>query len=234
MDDLLKIAGMIDHTLLHPTATSDDLKRECDISRKYKFASLCVKPYMVEETATLLSGSGVKVCCVIGFPSGNSSILSKVYEANDACINGAHEVDMVINVGKALEGDWAYIEKEIGEIAEACHDNGAELKVIIETDYVNKEDDIIKLCEICTKVGADYVKTSTGFGYHKNEEGNLYYIGATVDHIKLIKASIGPNVKIKASGGIRTIEQAKALVQAGAGRLGTSAGVSIAEQITAE
>ena len=165
MTKVQELAKMIDHSILHPTMTDEDLKRECLIAKKYDVASVCVKPYMVKQTKELLEGSTVLVGCVIGFPAGNSTIQVKVFETETACKDGAVEIDMVINIGKAIQGEWIYIEEEIKAITEASHKHNAIVKVIFETDYVTKNEDLIRLCEICTKVGADYVKTSSGFPF---------------------------------------------------------------------
>lgn len=224
-----ELAKMIDHTILHPMLGYEDLKKDCEIAMKYNVASLCVKPYMIKDTAKLLSGSDVKVCCVIGFPHGNSSIPVKVFETIQACKDGAQEVDMVINVAKALEGEWDYLLQEIKEIADACHDNGATLKVIFETDFLGSEE-IAKVSEICTEAGADYVKTSTGFGFVKGDDGKYSYVGATDENLKLMKSKIGPNVKIKASGGIRTLDRLLEVKEIGCARAGATATVAIMEE----
>jgi len=165
-----ELAKMIDHFILHPTLTDEDLKKECEVALKYNVASVCVKPYAVDQATELLTGSDVLVGCVIGFPAGNSTIPVKVFEAEQAVNDGAVEIDMVINIGKALGDDWSYIEQEIKAVTDACHNDGAIVKVIFETDFVNREEDIIRLCEICTKVRADYVKTSSGFGFVKQAD----------------------------------------------------------------
>ena len=221
---------MIDHSLLHPTMTDEDLKTGCEIARKYDVASVCVKPYAVPAAVGLLKGSDVLVGCVIGFPAGNSAVNVKVYEAEQACRDGAVEIDMVINIGKALQGDWDYIEEEISAVTGACHRNGAIVKVIFETDYVSTEADIVKLCEICTKVDADYVKTSTGFGFVKGADGKYSYQGATIPNLKLMKASVGPGVKVKAAGGVRTLDGLIAVQEAGCTRCGATATVAIMEE----
>ena len=164
------LAKMIDHSILHPTMTDADLKKECEIAKKYDVASVCVKPYMVPMAVDLLKGTDVLIGCVIGFPAGNSTVDVKVFEAAKACKDGAVEIDMVINIAKALQGDWDYLEREIGSVTGICHELGAIVKVIFETDYVTKESDILKLCQICTKVCADYVKTSSGFGFVKGNQ----------------------------------------------------------------
>lgn len=229
MNKVQELAKMIDHSILHPTMTDEDLKRECAVAAKYDVASVCVKPYAVRQAVEALKGSDVLVGCVIGFPAGNSAIEVKVFETETACNDGAVEIDMVINIGKALGGDWAYIEKEIGEVTKACHKNGAIVKVIFETDYVSKEEDIVKLCQICTKVGADYVKTSSGFGFVKQPSGDYNYKGATIPVLELMKKSVGPKVKVKAAGGVRTLEGLLAVQKAGCTRCGATATITILE-----
>ena len=224
-----ELAKMIDHSILHPTMTDEDLKRECEVAKKYDVASVCVKPYAVPLAVDALKGSDVLVGCVIGFPAGNSSIEVKVFETEKACADGAVEIDMVINVGKALQGDWDYVEKEIGAVTEASHKHNAIVKVIFETDYVTKESEIVKLCEICTKVGADYVKTSSGFGFVKGDDGKYSYVGATIPNLKLMKASVGPEVKVKAAGGVRTLDQLIAVKEAGCTRSGATATITMME-----
>ncbi len=230
MDKVKQLAKMIDHSILHPTLTDVDLRRECEVAKKYDVASVCVKPYAVKQAVELLKGSDVLVGCVIGFPAGNSSIAVKVFETETACKDGAVEIDMVINIGKALQGDWDYIEQEIGAVTAACHKNNAVVKVIFETDYVNKDEDIIKLCQICTKVGADYVKTSTGFGFVKGDDGKFFYRGATISHLELMKKSVGPAVKVKASGGVRTLDELLAVQKAGCSRSGATATAVMIEE----
>lgn len=229
MNKVKELAKMIDHSILHPAMTDEDLKRECEVAAKYNVASVCVKPYAVKQAVGLLKGTDVLVGCVIGFPAGNSAIEVKVFETETACNDGAVEIDMVINIGKALQGDWNYIEKEIGAIANECHKNNAILKVIFETDFITKKEDIIKLCEICTNVGADYVKTSSGFGFVKGEDGKYSYEGATIPNLELMKKSVGPNVKVKAAGGVRTLDGLLEVQKAGCSRCGATATVSILE-----
>lgn len=221
---------MIDHSILHPTMTDTDLKRECEVAKKYNVASVCVKPYAVKQAVDLLKNTDVLVGCVIGFPAGNSAIEVKVFETEIACRDGAVEIDMVINIGKALQGDWDYIEKEIGTVTETCHSNGAIVKVIFETDYVTRPGDIQKLCEICTKVEADYVKTSTGFGFVKGTDGKYSYEGATIKNLEIMRESSGPKVKLKAAGGVRTLDGLLAVKEAGCSRCGATATISILEE----
>jgi deoxyribose-phosphate aldolase len=229
MDKVKELAKMIDHSILHPTMTDEDLKRECEMAKKYDVASVCVKPYAVKQAVQLLKGTDVLVGCVIGFPAGNSAIPVKVFETENACNDGAVEIDVVINIGKALQGDWDYIEKEIGAVTQKCHESGAIVKVIFETDYVTQKEDIVKLCEICTRVGADYVKTSTGFGFVKGDDGKYAYTGATISNLELMKKSVGPGVKVKAAGGVRSLDGLLAVQKAGCSRCGATATVKILE-----
>jgi deoxyribose-phosphate aldolase len=230
MPTVKEIARMIDHSILHPTMTDDDLERECKIAAKYSVASVCVKPYAVKRAAKLLKGSGVKTGCVIAFPHGNSSTEVKVFEAELACNDGAVEIDMVINIGKALSGDWEYVEDEIRAIAEACHKNNAIVKVIFETDYITRENDKIRLCEICSRAGADFVKTSTGYGFVKKSDGSYSYLGATLEDIRLMRAYSAPNVQVKCAGGVRTLDDLLKMREAGATRSGATATVAILEE----
>ncbi|WP_319270312.1 deoxyribose-phosphate aldolase [uncultured Draconibacterium sp.] len=230
MTSVQELAKMIDHSILHPTMTDNDLKRECAVAAQYNVASVCVKPYAVKQARQLLENTDVYVGCVIGFPAGNSAIEVKVFEAETACNDGAVEVDMVINIGKALQGDWEYIELEISSVTNVCHKNGAIVKVIFETDYVADKVDIKKLCEICTKVGADYVKTSSGFGFVKGADGRYSYMGATIENLKLMRENSGPNVKIKAAGGVRTLDGLLAVREVGCTRCGATATVAILEE----
>lgn len=230
MNKFQEIAKMIDHSILNPVYTDADLRKECEIALKYNVASVCVKPYAVQQAVEILKGSDVLVGCVVGFPAGNSSIAVKAYETEQACKDGAVEIDMVINIGKAIQEDWAYIEKEIKTVVDAAHEYGAITKVIFETDYVTRDEHKIKLCQICTAVGAEYVKTSTGFGFVKGADGNYSYTGATAHDIELMKKHSGPNVKIKAAGGVRTLSELLKFKELGISRCGASATVAIMEE----
>ena len=224
-----ELAKMIDHSILHPTMTDEILVRECEVAKKYDVASVCVKPYAVEKAKTLLEGTDVAVGCVIGFPHGNSSTKIKILEAEMACKEGAVEIDMVINIGKALGGDWDYIEQEIKAVTDVCHQNNAIVKVIFETDFITKTEDKIKLCEICTKVGADFVKTSSGYGFVKQADGSYNYIGATIDDLLLMRKYSGPNVQVKAAGGVRTLDELLKVKETGATRCGATATITMLE-----
>ena len=230
MDKVRELAKMIDHSILHPTLTDEDLRKECEVAAKYNVASVCVKPYAVKQAVALLHDSDVLVGCVIGFPAGNSAIEVKVFEAEVACHDGAVEIDMVVNIGKALQRDWDYIEEEIAAVTGACHKNGAIVKVIFETDFITLEEDIIQLCKICTKAGADYVKTSTGFGFVKGSDGKYSYEGATIKNLNIMRENVGTAVKLKAAGGVRTLDGLLAVQQAGCSRCGATATVAILEE----
>lgn len=217
------LAKMIDHSILQPTHTDEDLVKQCEVAMKYEVASVCVKPYAVKLAVGKLKGSSVKVGCVIGFPHGNSSTEVKVFEAEKACLDGATEIDMVINIGKTLGGDWNYVEREIKSVTDICHKNNAIVKVIFETDFVTKTDDKIRLCEICTRVGADFVKTSTGYGFVKQSNGDFNYKGATLEDVELMRKHSGPAVQVKCAGGVRTLDDLLKMKEAGATRSGATA-----------
>ncbi len=223
MTTVKELAKMIDHSILNPAMTDSDLKRECEVAKKYDVASVCVKPYAVKLAVEQLRGTEVKVGCVIGFPHGNSSTAVKVFEAEQACNDGAVEIDMVVNIGKVLGDDWDYVEKEIKAVTNTCHQNRAIVKVIFETDYITSAEGKIRLCKICTKAGADFVKTSTGYGFVKKPNGDYNYTGATVEDIKLMRKHSGQNVQVKCAGGVRTLDDLLKMKEAGATRSGATA-----------
>lgn len=230
MNKIAELAKMIDHSLLHPTMTDEDLKRECAVAKQYQVASVCIKPYAVPLAVDELQGSGVQVGTVIGFPQGNSTIDIKVAETVKACQDGASEIDMVVNIGKVLQEDWDYIRKEIKAICEAAHTRNAILKVIFENDFLPKDSYKIKLCQICSEVGVDYVKTSTGYGFVKGKDGTYSYQGATHNDLKLMREHSGPKVQVKAAGGVRTLDDLLAVRALGATRVGASATTAILEE----
>ena len=225
----MNLVSLIDHAILHPTATDEDLVRECALAAELGVASVCVKPYMVARAIALLADSNVAVGTVIGFPQGGNLTAVKVAEASLACEQGAVELDMVINIAKALEEDWDYITTDIRGVLNIALQQNAILKVIFETDYITSAPAKQKLCEICSQLGVGFVKTSTGFGYTKQVSGDYNYQGATLDDIKLMTQHTTNHVAVKASGGIRTTSAAQAMVDAGATRLGTSASQAIAD-----
>lgn len=213
-----QLAAMIDHTLLKPTATTRDIRQLCIEAMAEGFAAVCVNPVHVECAAKMLAGSGVAVCTVIGFPLGATTPSVKKKEAEEAINNGAREVDMVINIGALKEGNHDLVVADIRGVVEAVTAllPGGLVKVIIETGYLNHGEKITA-CRLVRQAGAHYVKTSTGFGPG----------GATVEDVKLLRENLPPEMGVKASGGIRTTGQALALIEAGAARLGTSAGQAL-------
>lgn len=210
----MKLNKLIDHTLLKPEATKAQIEKLCGEAKEYDFKSVCVNPYYVKYAKELLKESDVLVCTVIGFPLGQNTTAIKVAETKDAIQNGADEIDMVINIGALKSRDVDYVLNEIKEIRKAC--KGKTLKVIIETCLLTDEEKITA-CKLSNEAGADFVKTSTGFSTH----------GATVEDVKLIRETVGEDMGVKASGGIRDRETALKMVEAGATRLGVSAGVEI-------
>jgi deoxyribose-phosphate aldolase len=223
------LAKMIDHSLLHPTMTDDDIRKGCELARRCDVATACVKPYSIPLAREVLAGSDVGVCPVIGFPHGNSATAIKVKEAEAAAQAGGSEIDMVINIGKALGGDWPYVASEIQAINVVVVANGAILKVIFENDYL-RESHIIKLCEICSTIGVAFVKTSTGYGFVKQENGMYSYQGATVAHLKLMRRHCPPSVQIKAAGGVRTLDDLLLVRSLGVTRIGATATETILEE----
>ena len=230
MDKVKELAKMIDHSILHPTMTDEDLKKECEVAKIYDVASVCVKPYAVKQAVELLKGTDVEVGCVIGFPHGNSSIEVKAFETQKAVEDGATEIDMVVNIGKVLGGQWDYVEEELAAIVKITKENNAILKVIFENDYLGEDSDKIRLCEICSKLKIDFVKTSTGFGFVKTEDGKYSYEGATEHDLKLMRKHSDPEVQVKAAGGVRTLDQLLKVKELGCTRSGATATVAILEE----
>ncbi|MBR4462906.1 MAG: deoxyribose-phosphate aldolase [Erysipelotrichaceae bacterium] len=208
-------AKYIDHTVLKIGTSLETVKRFCDEAKEYHFASVCVNPCNIAFVANELKGSGVKTCCTIGFPLGQNTTKMKAYEATEAIENGAEEIDMVINVGRLKDKDYDYVRNEIKAVVDVCHPNVL-LKVIIETCELTDEEKV-KACELAKEAGADFVKTSTGFG-----KG-----GATVHDVRLMKETVGPDMKVKASTGINNRVICDEMIEAGAVRMGTSKGIYI-------
>jgi deoxyribose-phosphate aldolase len=213
------IASLIDHTLLKPEATPEQIAQLCYEAKKYNFASVCVNPTNAKLCAELLKGSPVKVCAVVGFPLGATAPDVKAYEALDAIRDGACEIDMVINIGALKAGDLDLVERDISAVVNTCHANGAICKVIIEAALLTNEEKI-QACTLAKKACADFVKTSTGFGPG----------GATVEDVALMRQVVGSEMGVKAAGGIRTLETLKSMVRAGATRIGASASVKIMQE----
>jgi deoxyribose-phosphate aldolase len=212
------LAHMIDHTLLKPEASHDQIAQLCYEARKYGFASVCVNPTNVKLCAQLLEGSGVPVCTVVGFPLGATPAEVKVFEAQQAIREGASEVDMVINVGALKSRDYELVEQDVASVARACHAGNAILKVIIEAALLTDEEKVTA-CQLCKVAKADFVKTSTGFGPG----------GATPEDVALMRRVVGPAMGVKAAGGIRTFKDAQRMIAAGATRIGASASVKIVQ-----
>ena len=215
-------ASYIDHAVLHPTQTDQDLHKECAMCQKMGVASVCVKPYMVPQAAELLADSTVKVSTVIGFPHGASATETKSAEARWACLQGASELDMVVNIGRVLSEDWIYVELDIEAVVQEAQACGALTKVIFECGLLPNDEQKIRLCEISRRVDASFVKTSTGFGLVKQSDGTLKATGATEHDVTLMRKHCGTRVGVKASGGIRNLAKARRFIELGATRLGTS------------
>lgn len=213
----MDINSMIDHTLLKPNSSKDEIEQLCNEAIKYQFAAVCVNPYYVSYCKKLLKNTDVKIATVVGFPLGASTKNTKVFETIDAINKGADEIDMVINIAALKDGAYQVVSDEIKDIVKAAHKRVL-VKVIIETCLLN-DDEKKKACELALEAGADFVKTSTGFSTG----------GATVEDVKLMKSVVGDKMQVKASGGIRDLEAAKMMIEAGATRLGTSSGVKIVE-----
>ncbi len=214
-----KIAGIIDHTLLKPNVSDQQVQVLCDEAKKYNFASVCVNPTYIAMAKKHLAGTNVKVCTVIGFPLGANTTQTKIFEATDAWGLGADELDYVVNISDVLNGRFEAVETEMNQFAQLKEQNSLVIvKVILETCYLNEEL-ITRLCMMAKAAGLDFVKTSTGFGSG----------GATIEHVALMRQTVGQELGVKASGGIRTYEDAAKMIEAGASRIGTSAGVVIVD-----
>jgi len=229
MCSVKELAKMIDHSLLHPTMTDEIMQRECDVAKKYDVASVCIKPYAVKDAVKWLEGSNVLVDTVIGFPHGSSTIDIKMLETEKALADGAGEIDMVVNIGKVLQEDWPYIEKEISAINKVTVKNSVILKVIFENDYLPEDKFKIKLCEICSDVKVAFVKTSTGYGFVKGKDGKYSYTGATEHDLKLMRKHSAPEVQIKAAGCVRTLDDLLKVRSLGVTRVGATATVTMLE-----
>ena len=211
-----ELAKYIDHTNLKAYASTEEIKKLCDEAKEYGFYAVCVNPYRVKDAAEFLKGTDIKIASVVGFPLGATFTEAKVQETIMAINNGAKEIDMVINIGALKDGDYEFVEKDIREVVNAAHGAGAIVKVIIETCYLT-DDEKRKACELAKNAGADFVKTSTGFGT----------AGAKVEDVKLMREVVGDDMGVKAAGGIHTAQEAIAMIEAGATRIGASRSVQI-------
>lgn len=219
---LNELAKMIDHSLLHPTMTDAEVRTGCELSRDYGVATACVKPYSIHQALEIFAGTDVLACAVIGFPHGNSTTGIKVAEAEAAALAGAREIDMVVNIGKVKGGDWDFVAREVRLINEAVIGARSILKVIFENDYLD-DDEIIRLCKICTEANVAFVKTSTGYGFVKQPDGSYKYKGATHEHLKLMREHTADHIQIKAAGGVRTLDDLLAVRELGVTRIGATA-----------
>ena len=214
----LDLAKMVDHSLLRPELTEEQVSEGCRIAREDHVASVTVRPADVDLAAGWMAGSGVPVGSVAGFPHGSQTTPAKLYEARDLLRRGAREIDMVLNIGKLISRQFQFVETELAQMAQVCHEAGAILKVIFENAYLTNELKIIA-CQVATRAGADFVKTSTGFAP----------TGATLEDLRLMRAHAGPHVQVKAAGGVRSLERALEVRQAGCSRFGATATVTILE-----
>lgn len=231
------LAQMLDHSLLHPTLTDQELEDGCKLAARYKVVAVCIKPYAVKKAVEWLKGTGVLVDAVIGFPHGNSATEVKRYETQLACTDGAVEIDMVINIGKALSGDWDYVERDVKAVCDEAHRHGAKVKVIFENDYLSKggaglnSDEFKgKLCRLCERAGADWVKTSSGYGFVKQPDGSYNYKGATDHDLALMRANVSEKVQVKAAGGVRDLDGLIKVRDLGASRCGATATAAMLDE----
>ncbi len=230
MTTVVEIAKMIDHSLLHPTLTDEELIEGCKLAKKYDVASVCIKPYSVKLAVEILRDSNVCIGTVIGFPHGSSQIDVKTFEAEKACKDGATELDIVVNIGKVLSEDWQYVKEEISAIIDVANNFEAKVKVIFENDFLPIDYFKIKLCEICSELKVNFVKTSTGFGFVKGDNGKYSYKGATDYDLKLMMKSISKEVQVKAAGNIRTLDDVLRVKNIGVTRIGATATETILEE----
>jgi deoxyribose-phosphate aldolase len=227
---LIQLAKMIDHSLLHPTLRDEDLVAGCELAARYEVASVCIKPYGVRLAAEILATSDVKVGTVVGFPHGSSHIEIKCEEAVLALAEGAEELDMVVNVGKVLSGDWDYVSEEINILNDLAMEGGAILKVIFENDYLVEDKFKIILCQICNTHSVAFVKTSTGYGFVKGVDGTYASLGATDHDLILMRRECDPTIQVKAAGGVRTLEDLLRVKALGVTRVGATATAEILEE----
>ena len=225
-----ELAGMIDHSLLHPALTDRELREGCRVARRYRVASVCIKPYAVRMAVGLLKGSGVAVGAVVGFPHGSSATDVKRFETAKACRDGAREIDVVINIGKALSGDWAYVERDLRAVVREAHRHRAIVKVILENDFLPDDTVKRKLCRLCERAGADFVKTSTGYGFVKGPDGRYSYQGATDTDLRLMRKATSKKVQIKAAGGVRDLDGLMHVRDLGVARCGATATAAMLDE----
>ena len=232
MDDdpgLTALAKMIDHSLLHPTLTDEEIVAGCTLAKHYDVATACVKPYAIQLARRVLEGSGVGICAVVAFPHGNSTTAIKTKEDEEAVLSGAGEIDMVVNIGRVLGGDWDYVSAEIGAVNTVVTGHRALLKVIFENDYL-EDPQIVRLCELCAERNVAFVKTSTGYGFVKQPNGMYAYQGAIDHHLRLMREHCPSRLAIKAAGGIRSLDDLLRVRRLGVSRIGATATGNILEE----
>lgn len=222
------LAKMIDHSLLHPTMTDDDIIRGCMLAIRYDVATVCIKPYSVEMVNDVVQDTGVQICAVAGFPHGNNTLWIKAREAEQALNEGATEIDMVVNIGKVMGEDWKYVSEEIKAVNDEVVAEEGTLKVIFENDFL-EDKHIIRMCEICSEHQVGFVKTSTGFGFVKQPNGMYAYQGAQDHHLKLMRKHTSSKIQIKAAGGVRTLDDLLRVRGLGVTRIGATATEKILE-----
>ncbi|MDO4274226.1 MAG: deoxyribose-phosphate aldolase [Eubacteriales bacterium] len=232
--DSAKIAKMVDHSLLHPSMTDQEFEAECETARKYNVGAVCVKPYHVKRAAELMAGTDIKVAAVVAFPHGNSTMEIKLAEARQVLEDGATEVDFVVNIGKAVSGDWAYVDEEIRRLVQLIKSYGADSKVIFENDMLTSDEQKIKLCRICSKYKVTFVKTSTGYCYKKDTDGKYYYDGATHHDLMLMRTYSDAEVQVKAAGAVSTLEPVLTAYELGATRFGLKGAGKLVEDAKAK
>jgi len=232
--DWTQVARLVDHAILHPTTTTAQMRAELEAIKAWPIASVCIKPAAVALCAEILAGTDVATGTVIGFPHGTPRPDVKALEAERAFDDGAGEVDMVVNTGAAIGGDWAFVREDVKAVLDVARDRGGLLKVIFETDHVTDDATKIRLCEVCTELGVDYVKTSTGFGFVKGDDGRYGYVGATEHDLVLMRKHSGPKVGVKASGGVRSLDDALMCVRVGCTRIGMSATLAVCREAHAK
>jgi len=221
------VAGLMDHALLTPTSTDAELREGCRALREFPVATVCIKPHAVKLAVEELAGTAIGVCTVIGFPHGTPLPSVKAFEAEQAFLDGASEVDMVVNTGKVLGNDWEYVREDISAVTAVARRHKGIIKVIFETDFLPEDRHKIRLCEICSEVKVDFVKTSTGFGFVKGQTGGYDYCGATDHDLKLMRKHCSPDVGVKASGGVRNLDRALEVIALGVTRIGTGSAPAI-------
>ncbi len=226
---LCELSKMIDHSLLHPTMTDEQVRAGCELARAYDVATACVKPYSVPLARQVLEGSAVGVCSVVSFPHGNSSTRIKIAETEEVMAAGATEIDVVVNIGKVLAGQWDNVSDEIRQVNETVVARNGLLKVIFENDFLDDEH-VVALCEICSQHGVAFVKTSTGYGFVKQPDGSYAYKGATDHHLRLMRQHAVAGVQVKAAGGVRTLDDLLRVRALGVTRIGATATEAILEE----